>query len=95
MTKKQLVDNYLSKNANKVETWRNQKGFSWKEVVEDLGDKSVDGNTLEADINLLEDLLHLLLPLKENIRLMKVKKINLEELKNLHLLPIISLQNRK
>ena len=48
MTKKQLVDNYLSKNANKVETWRNQKGFSWKEVVEDLGDKSVDGEYIRG-----------------------------------------------
>ena len=48
MTKKQLVDNYLSKNANKVETWRNQKGFSWKEVVEDLGDKSVDGEYIRS-----------------------------------------------
>lgn len=48
MTKKQLVDNYLSKNANKVETWRNQKGFSWKEVAEDLGDKSVDGEYIRS-----------------------------------------------
>ena len=48
MTKKQLVDNYLSKNANKVETWRNQKGFSWKEVVQDLGDKSVDGEYIRS-----------------------------------------------
>lgn len=48
MTKKQLVDNYLSKNADKVETWRNQKGFSWKEVAEDLGDKSVDGEYIRS-----------------------------------------------
>ena len=48
MTKKQLVDNYLSKNAEKVEMWRNTKDFSWKEVAEDLGNKSVDGEYIRS-----------------------------------------------
>ena len=48
MTKKQLVDNYLSKNFEKVEMWRNSKNFSWREVTEDLGDKSIDGEYIRS-----------------------------------------------
>ena len=48
MTKKQLVDNYLSKNFEKVEMWRNSKNFSWREVTEDLGNKSIDGEYIRS-----------------------------------------------